>query len=193
MSISSTLHFVAATNPSWQPDADFLRKLCGYIGGGTVWVFHVFARALDWEVDEDEENESIFDLHDVPVDQVLDEITKYRSLPCETHHAVYWFSLYSNEWREAFCEPFLTITDDVRGDFQPWDFGIIIGPERLTHNYTEEEFGTYAFQLWISGNSNAYGEDTYVQQALALEPVKKLKAFLEQESCETFGLIMTMS
>lgn len=193
MSISSTLHFVPVTNPSWQPDADFLRNLCEYIGGGTVWAFLVFARALDWEVDEDEENEPIFDMHDVPVDQVLDEITRSSSFPSETRPAVYMFWFYSNAWREAFCEPFLTITDEVRGDFQPWDFGVTIGPERLTHHYTEEEFGTYAFQLWISGNNNAYGEDNYVRQALTLEPVKQLKAFLEQESGETFGLIMTMS
>ncbi len=193
MSIQSTLHFVPVNNPSWQPDADYLRKLCEYIGGGKVWFFSVFARVLDWEVDEDEENESIFDLRDVPVEQVLAEIARHRSLPSGTRPAVYMFFLDSNEWRESFCQAFDLITEDVRGDFGPWDFGVTIGPERLTHHYTEEEFGTYAFQLQISGNNNAYGEDKYVRQALALEPVKQLKAFLEQESGETFGLVMTMS
>ena len=193
MSITSTLHFVPISNLTWQPDDAFLRKLCRYIGGGKVWFFHVYARVLDWEVDEEDENEPIHELHDAPVEQVLEEISAYRSLPIEERPAVYYFTFYLNEWREAFCQSLDSISADVRGDFAPGDFGIVIGSERLTHAYTEEEFGTYAFQLTISGYNNAYGEDKYVRQALALDPVSQLKAFLEQESGETFGLIMTMA
>lgn len=193
MSIKSKLHFIPVANPSWQPDTSFVRKLCNHIGGGTVWAFLVFARALDWEVDEEEDNEPIATLHNIPVEQVLDEVEVYQALPDEECPATLMIYLFSNEWREAFCQAFNLISEDVRANFHPWEFGIVIGPERLTHHYTEEEFGTYAFQLTISGHNNAYGEDKYVSQALMLDHVTQLKAFLEKESGETFGLIMTMS
>lgn len=106
MSITSTLHFVPLNNPSWQPDADFLHKLCEYIGAGKVWFFSVFARKLDWEIDADEENESIFDLQDVPIEQVLGEIAKYRSLPSETRPAVFFSPSTPTNGERTSANPF---------------------------------------------------------------------------------------
>jgi hypothetical protein len=189
VSISSELHFVPIENPTWQPDDAFLRKVCQYIR-----VDSANALFADKNVRSPVENSAVYRLIELmPLDRVFDQIAELKALPLSKRPDRYWISMPSNEWGRAFSAAFEGIAEEIGGHFIPCDFSLVLGPKRLFHGYTEEDFGTYAFQLAIDGYGNAYGEDEYVRLALELEPVKALITFLEEQSGQKFGLFLTMA